>query len=359
MDRSLLGLITCSLISAIGSPEAPCGELRDILGVTHTGGKYCLTTKPYLIEGAEKIQELGSRTIKLCFINSPAQYPFHSQWPEYHSLVELAETPYFKTVVQMPFKTYILETYGLGRFEHYWREGITREQELDEQSQFAELTRHLLATYRGTGKTFILQHWEGDWAIRSSYDANQVPSQQAFDGMIAWLNARQNGVKEARGEIKDSDVKVFHAAEVNLVKSAMEGKPNVTNKVLPHTHLDLVSYSSWDTQSDPMLFGKALDFIAENAPDSEAFGARNVYIGEYGAPENDFTKENVEGTIRNVVETGLQWGCPYIVYWEIYCNEARREPVIKNEDCRGFWLIRPDGTKTWAWTYLHEKMGLK
>ena len=41
-------------------------------------------------------------------------------------------------------------------------------------------------------------------------------------------------------------MKVFHAAEVNLVDIAMQGRPSVTNDVLPHTHCDLYSYSAYD-----------------------------------------------------------------------------------------------------------------
>jgi len=53
------------------------------------------------------------------------------------------------------------------------------------------------------------------------------------------------------------------------------------------------------------------------------------------------------------VETALEWGARYVVYWQLYCNEAAREysgqPM--NEDCRGFWLIRPDGSKSPVWDY--------
>ncbi len=350
--RSMALILLLTLLSLSGI----CGDLRDILGVTHTGGKYSFTDKPYLIEGAEKVQELGCRTIKLWFSDVVKQYPFHSQWPEYHSLAELAQTPYFQTVFQMPFKTYILETFAVGLSDQNWREGMTPEQALQEQRQFADLTRYLLTTYRGTGKTFILQNWEGDWAARNGFDEKKAIPQKTIEGMIAWFNARQEGVDQARKEIPDSGVKVYHAAEVNRVKIAMEGMPNVVNAVLPHTHNDLVSYSAWDTESDPVLFPKALDFIAANTPDSAAFGAKNLYIGEYGLPENDYKQEVLELTVKNVVETCLQWGCPYIVYWELYCNEPRHEPVIKNEDARGFWLIRPDGSKSWPWGYLQGKM---
>ncbi len=330
------------------------------LGVTHTGGTYNLgnTTQDFLGQGADAVLDLGSRTIKLWFHRPKDCYPFNSEWPEhFESLIDIAKHPYYRAVFEKPFKTYILVAYGPQRPEHYWTKGISDAECADEQQQFYAFTKYLLSTYRHTGKTFILQHWEGDWAIRASYDPNADPTPAAIEGMVTWLNARQAGVQQARQELGEHGVHVYHAAEVNLVARAMnEGKPNVTNAVLPHTRLDLVSYSSWDTLSSGPEFRRALDFIAANMPDSPSFGAKNVYVGEYGFPENEAPLAKVQEHIRNVVETGLDWGCPYIVYWELFCNEARRKPVLKNDDVRGVWLIKPDGSKAWAWDYLHEKI---
>jgi hypothetical protein len=62
------------------------------------------------------------------------------------------------------------------------------------------------------------------------------------------------------------------------------------------------------------------------------------------------------------VETALDWGCFYIVYWQLYCNELedRKQllPVHSNDAVRGFWLIRPDGSKAWAWEYFYGLLSL-
>jgi hypothetical protein len=139
-----------------------------------------------------------------------------------------------------------------------------------------------------------------------------------------------------------------------------EGRPGVTNQVLPGTNVDLVSYSAWDTQGDSDAFRRALDYIANHAPDRPPFGARNVYVGEFGAPQNEWPLERTQKTVCNVVGQAIDYGCPYIVYWQVYCNELRHGdtkptvPVRSNEAVRGFWLIRPDGTRAWAWQYLHD-----
>jgi len=349
-----------TLTVVIGTPDelAHPTRIEEILGVTHVAGAYNLgnTTQDFLSQGADEISALGSETIKLWFAQPDEKYPFNSTWPSsFSSLVDMAQHPYYETVFNGPFKHYILVTYSLGRSGHYWVYGISETEKADEQQQFYELAGHLLTTYAGTGKTFVIQHWEGDWAIRGSYDAGIDPTQTAIDGMIEWLNARQAGIDQARAEFGQDDVYVYHAAEVNLVAQSMnDGRPGVVNSVLPYTNLDLVSYSAYDTESSPTGFGEALDYIAMNMPDSAAFGNKNVYIGEYGLPENDSGLEAVQNTVQNVVETALAWGCPYIVYWEVYCNEYLRLPVVSSDDVRGFWLVKPDGTKSWVWHYLHD-----
>jgi hypothetical protein len=335
-------------------------ELRDIVGVTHVDGKYCLTNKNFLNEGADQILALGSRVIKVWFHNPQKSYSFNSKWPEMNSLVEIAKSPYFKELFDKPFTTYVLMCFSMGRHEAYWRKGITEQQKLDEQRQFYELTKYLLTTYRASRKTFILQHWEGDWLIRGNYDRKVDPTLEAISGMIEWLNARQAGVNQARDQVPTDGVWVYHAAEVNRVVDSMnKGKPNMVNKVLPHIKLDLISYSAWDSTTaypeDPNVFRNALDFIAANMPDSSDFGNRNVYVGEFGMPENKFPIEQIQKIVPNVVTTALDWGCPYIIYWQLYCNELQDDkelpPVHSNDAVRSFWLIRPDGSKAWTWDY--------
>jgi len=370
----LLVLSLACLIQPLDAADTSSGQspekkrpLADVLGVTHVAGRYHLTDKDFLNEGADQILALGSRVIKVWFYGKRHEhpdsvYPYNSDWPKVESLAEGARSPYFQKLFSKPFTTYILVVTALGRQDNYWRNGVTQEQKQDEQRQFYELTRFLLKTYKGTNKTFILQHWEGDWMIRGSVDGKIDPSPIAIQGMIDWLNARQAGVNQARKEIGQDGVRVYHAAEVNRVVSSMkDGKVNVVNAVLPHTRLDLVSYSAWDSALEhyqkPQVLREALDFIAANMADSNDFGNKNVYLGEFGIPENLYTLEQIQKTIPNAVQTALAWGCPYIVYWQLYCNELKddkeKPPVRSNDAVRGFWLIRPDGSKSWVWDYFY------
>lgn len=329
----------------------------DIIGSTHTGGKYNLTDKDYLNEGADKLLALGTRVIKLWFHDKPDRsYPFNSEWPEINSLTDLARTPCFRRVFDKPFTVYILEAFRPKVDHSYHKRGMSPEAVEAEKREFYELTKYLLTTYKGTGKTFVLQNWEGDWVLRNVKIENK-PSPEAVQGMIDWLNARQDGVERARREVGMHGVTVAHAAEVNLVDLAMKGGVTVANDVLPKTRCDLVSYSAWDTLRNPEKFRKALDYLKEKMPDSKLYGSNDVFLGEYGAPENDVGgPEKQLEYVRRATEVALEWGARWIIYWELYCNEPSREYEGRptNADCRGFWLVRPDGSKPPVWDYFAE-----
>jgi len=79
-----------------------------------------------------------------------------------------------------------------------------------------------------------------------------------------------------------------------------------------------------------------------------------VVIGEIGVPETQMGVEAVQRLLPEQVEIAAAYGCPHIVYWALYCNELRGDhplPVRQNDQVNGFWLIKPDGTKAWAWHY--------
>ena len=78
-------------------------------------------------------------------------------------------------------------------------------------------------------------------------------------------------------------VTVAHAIEVNLLAQAMEGRVTAVNQIVPKTHADLYSYSSWDLGFDRRRLTQALDYLAAKAPDSALYGARNLVLGEVGA----------------------------------------------------------------------------
>ena len=55
------------------------------------------------------------------------------------------------------------------------------------------------------------------------------------------------------------------------------------------------------------------------------------------------------GVRKLVGASAMQWGAKYAVYWELYCNEPKAKLAKgkrpENKDMRGFWLVRPDGSR--------------
>jgi hypothetical protein len=340
-------VLSLSLLSA----AAGAVPVRDVLGSTHAAGKYNFTGVDFLNEGADQLLAMGTRVIKVWFDpNATPLYPFNSDWGEPPAgLADLARHPYYQALFAKPFSTYFLEVARREPISDFV-DGMTREEVAAERRQMYELTRYLLSTYAGTGKTFVLQNWEGDHLLRRGLAPEEEPDRTRLSGMVAWLEARQAGVSQARRENPAPGVTVAHAVEVNLLRDAMAGKVTMANDVVPRTRADLYSYSSWDVSFDPAGLVRALDHLAAKAPDSALYGSRNVYLGEYGAAKDQVDgEEDRAAVIRELTDAALGWGARWVVYWQLYCNEPAHEYQTErpaNEDLRGFWLIRPDGVKT-------------
>ena len=85
-------------------------NINEVLGVTHTGGKYCLTKEPFIIEGAHKIDSMGFKTIKFFLSKDMASlYPYNSEWElsKDATWTEVVSSKYFDEVFKMDFKTVV------------------------------------------------------------------------------------------------------------------------------------------------------------------------------------------------------------------------------------------------------------
>jgi hypothetical protein len=341
-------------------PAARAVEIRDVLGVSHAAGKYNFSGEDYLNEGAGQILDLGSRVIKV-FVD-PSQmdvlYPFNSNWlPLTTDVVEIVQRPYFQQLFAKPFSTIILVIPPAPLVQ--FADGLTAEEAAAERDQMNRLARYLLTAYAGSGKTFVLQNWEGDHLLHAGLAADAPPDATRIQGMIDWWNARQEGVQAARLDLRPHDVEVAHGCEVNFLEAALQGKVTATNNVVPFTRCDLYSYSSWDIGFDPAELVRALDHLESKAPASRRFGRRNIYLGEYGKPKiQDVTDAARFDTVRDLMEAALGWGVRYAVYWQVYCNEPAQGNIAgrpRNVQMRGFWLVRPDGLHARMWDILADQ----
>lgn len=341
-------------------PELP-RDFNDRHGTTHSDGKYHFTTKPFLVEGAERILGLGTRLGKFWFSIKAAKkfYPFNSDWPECRTLVDLAQTEYFTEVWRMPFKTLLLTTTAPS--EEGWRKSAHPQEFYDAISRdYYDIAAFFYGKFRDRDVTVVLQNWEGDWLLRGigkSWNPPPDDWREYAARMQRWIAARQDGVNRARKEFAgQSRCTVAHAVEVNRVADAWLGIPTVTRDVLPGVEVDLVSYSAYDgiNGGDPVLFWKCLDEIRGHIKTGPLFGPGAVMVGEYGIPEND-APDRVGERYDEMLGVMLAKGVLFSAHWELFCNELagkkedlqKSPPVLPVKDgraVRGFYLVKPDGT---------------
>lgn len=309
------------------------------LGVAHVAGAYRPDdSRPFLQAGADDVRALGARTLKVYLTPDYAtKYP--QPWPEVHSLDALAATESFRALFAQPFDTFVLTTYSFASGTgDAWR---ARDDEALLEAEAAELealTRHLRETYRGTGKRFVLQNWEGDWVLRAG-------DERAATRMIRWLGARQAGVTRGR-RATTSDVEVEHAIEVNLV--LRDEGPSMTREVLPFVCADSLSYSAWEAlevdaatslQEQRARLGERL---SEAIARLRAVNDAPIALGELGFAENEQPTGATSALLDETLQTARRLELTRAIYWQVYDNECT------DAGCRGLWVVRPDGSRSEA-----------
>ena len=367
-DQQILKIIEAHRPSRLASLPV---DFSARFGATHSDGKYHLTEKPFLVEGAGKLIDLGTRLGKFWFSPDATKrfYSFNSDWPETPGLMDLARSEYFQQVWQMPFKTILLTTNSPS--ESGWRRpGLPDSYYATITQDYFDLSAFFYRTYRDRPMTIVLQNWEGDWMLRgigNSWNPPPPEWKERCEQMRKWIAARQAGVNQARERFgKDSKCIVANAVEVNKVADGWKGIPTVTRNVLPDVEVDLVSYSAYDgiNSGNPVLFWKCLDELRQHIKTGSLFGPGAIMVGEYGIPEN-VAKERIRERCDEMLGVMLAKNVLFAAYWELYCNEFAGEreklklsppttPVRDANLMRGYWLMKPDGSLSESGTYFHE-----
>lgn len=341
---------------------APQPDLSQVLGTQIISAPYRLTDQPALIEMTKALRELGSDTLKLSVSPKYTELYHLAPNPQVASLRDLvSKEPSFAAVFGMPFRHILLWVYPFSDSLQQFRSGKLPPKRAEKiYQEMHDFTAHLLRTYSGTGKSFYLGNWEGDWHTLSGQEKTSDASPQTLQVMREWLLLREKAVSDARRTTPHHNVKVFFYVEINLVKKAMtEGRPAMVNQVLPHIKTDFVSYSSYDVTKSAIKKGDdegrkevfaALDYIEKHLPPSDIAGKR-VMIGEYGVTLDSVRDPAMQAEhVARLMRWGLEWGCPFVLYWQLYCNEIHE----KSQKNRGYWLIDAQGVKQPTWD-LHQK----
>ena len=333
---------------AVPSQTPPQLEGNLIIGTQAIGGPYQFTDKPYLQEVAEVVASMGSNLIKFVASTRYAGKPYYlDAMDEIRSLKDLLGVhPVYRNVLSMDFKYYHFWAREFGQAD--WRDGLDSDECSILYREFRELAEFLLTACNGTGKQFFIGHWEGDWLLLEERNADLDPDPVRIAGFIQYLQGRQQAINDARESITGPDVGIFHYTKVNPVRKGLDGsRPTLTNSVLPHVDIDYVSYSSYDTIKLPDMdqaVREALDHIEDNMIRRPGWQGKRVFAGECAIHAGLVDYDPVEHDRRNreVLSAFIEWGCPFVLYWQVYCNEPNpRHP----SGYKGFWLIDPDGRK--------------
>lgn len=339
MMKKFFTVIFCFVSLIVGAQtDADIENYNYVLGTQTIGPKYKFTNEDALIETAKAIYDMGSRSLKISL--SVSSYPGVSG--SYSTLTSLVrDNASFRQTIDMPFRNYFF----WARSHANWADGYSEAERTEDSIQIYDLTKYLLSHYNNTGKTFYLGHWEGDWYLLPNYDRNYVPSDERCANMAKWLRTRQNAIDKAKNEGGFNNVMVYGYVEVNQVVDAkFSAKKRVVNCVLPLTNVDFVSYSSYDAQwYDQAKYNSILDYIEANLPPKAGITGKRIFIGEIGnsLEKSGWDINKHESDNRAFFKTAIAWGCPFVLYWEMYNNEFD----TANNRHRGFWLINDKNEK--------------
>ncbi|HMP29462.1 MAG TPA: hypothetical protein PKD85_07670 [Saprospiraceae bacterium] len=353
----------------INYPEQNIELYNFAIGTQTVGSKYKFTNETMLVETAQEIKNMGSNLLK--FSMHPRYCSENYGLPENKEITSLTKLatlePSVKEVLDMDFKYYHIWTYGFSQYtpellgekndeaQIKFINGYPKKYEAALYKEIYEFTAHLLKTYSGSKKVFYLGNWEGDWHLRSDYDRNKPANPKTIEGMIKWAQTRQKAIDDAKRKTIHKDVEVYHYIEVNLVTKALK-EPDaqvVTNCVVNVVNPDYVSYSAYDAtnpykteEAIKVNLTKALDYIESNLSQKKGLPpGKRVWVGEYGNPTLYHTDEIQNLRSIWTIKSALEWGTPFILYWEMYNNEIKED----TKEQVGYWLINDKGIKQPIW----------
>jgi hypothetical protein len=338
--------------SPLSDPAVDAYNVR--VGTETFAGLYKFTTNTLLVETAEVITNLGSDAIKFYMGSDTSLQSGVTLASNVTNLITLArDDPSYRQVLNMPFRYFIVWTYPFANADSWWANGYNTRQGANDYQEIYDLTCYLLTNYDNSGKAFYLGHWEGDGYLNVEVSGQAWatnPPAITIQGMIGWLNNRQQAVDDAKNNTPHTNVYVFNYAEANRVRDAMVNGPTnnerVINMVVPYvTNLDYLSYSSYDAQDlDSADLYATLNYMQSKLPTNKAavVPGERMWVGEYGWGYE--TPAAQEPLSRSYIQRllGWNWGgqcLQHVLFWEVYNNQA------PSTGATNFYLIDPAGNK--------------
>jgi hypothetical protein len=326
---AVLAVLDTAPASNLSDPQVDAYNVR--VGTETFAALYKFSTNTALVETAQAITNMGSDTIKLYLgSNTSGQSGVTLPFNVTNLLTLVRDEPNYHKVLDMPFRHFVMWAYPFENSDAWWGGGYNSTQGTKDYQEIYSLTHYLLTNYNNSGKTFYLGHWEGDGYLEvNGWTTN--PSMTTIQGMIGWLNNRQQAVDDAKRATTCTNVFVYNYAECNRVRDAMLNGSNnnerVINYVIPYvTNLDCLSYSSYDSQNLSVAdLYTTLNYMESKLPTNKvsAIPGPRMWIGEYGwGYESVAAQEPVD---RAYIQRLLGWNwngkcLPFLLFWEMYSN---------------------------------------
>lgn len=335
----------------------PLEDYNFVLGTNSLGSKYQFTDDTKLVEQAMQTRALGSNILKISISDRKLDEYGYKKNDADNMMEVLNLIPDYEKVMKMDFKYFFFWVHTATGIR--WKQGISKREEKKLYKEMYDFTEYLLTEYSGTGKTFFIGNWEGDWLLHPQMNKKSIPTKGAVDNMTKWLNIRQQAINDAKEKVDHDNVNVHYYVEVNLVNKGLEGEVCLTSHVLPNVNPDFVSYSSYesskkvDYETNKKWLERAVDYIEEQLQPKEGLPfKRRVLIGEYGGhafkdkPQTFLRQFN---NVKDIMQITLEMDLPFALHWQLYNNEYRKsDGASKNMS-----LINENGEKMPVF-FLHQ-----
>ena len=248
------------------------------------------------------------------------------------ALADIAQQPAYAALWSDARWTTILVTaYSAADQTSPWQAGYAHDDAAAERDEIAALAEYL-QTF--PGKQFVILPWEGDNAI-APFETDPA----AWEGYAGWIEARRDGVVDARTKNPDAPGAVYSGLEFNAVRRLDDGSPCdgdahrcIVSYVAPRVPVDYYSYSAWQSLADDVdshdietqLRGdldSALALVRGGRPDATA---ANLIVGELGSARDDAAGDECVAAIRTqaAADAADGYGVSFAIDWQIIDNAA-------------------------------------
>lgn len=306
-------------------------------GVAFVAGKYPNRSGPqdYFTYCADAAADIGADAVKAYATPTYTTVYPNQTWGASHTTLTglVQDAAYAAMFSDARLTRFFLNTWTFANgINNKWINEWTNADDAAEYTEIYNMAVHLLSTY--SGKEFVIQNWEGDWALLGSFVfTDEVPPQRA-NRMACYMRARQRAIRDARAAVTSTST-IVCAFEVNRCLDKQGAR---VHEFLDRVRPDAVSFSLYECINTYGANQAECEANIERLMTRAAFNVRRVlgpqvrlYIGEYGWPEAEpgFSGLglNLGALIQKVIDTADALGFTDMVFWNLFDNEEQSPGV--------------------------------